>query len=565
VAEHARRRLGLLAVLLGALAVILVLRLITVQVVHGATYRQNGRDERVHSLQLPIPPRGYVRDRNGLLLAGNEVRYAIEVSPRYIPDTGEAARQLSTILNQPLGSISDTLTSGQPWLVLEREATREQGEAIEALTISGLSARLWWARAYPHQELSAPVLGFVSQGGEGFYGLEGFYDRALRPVVVEWRGETDPLVREPLPLEEGDVEAPMPGVDLELTLDLGIQALAWEELTRGMEEFGAEKGMIIVMDPRDGAILAMVSQPSYDPHRYMDYLEEDWRFVNPAIGFQYEPGSVFKIFTMAAALDSGTVTPSTTYVDNGYIEVGGHLARNWDREAYGEQDMFGLMANSLNVGAAWLSVQMGPDVFYHYVRTFGFGELTGIDLQGEAAGRVRRVGDLDWHDSDLGTNSYGQGLAATPIQMISAVAAVANEGQMMAPYLVQRQVLPDGTTLDHQPVVRGQPISAQTAATLTHILEYVVDEGVELAQVEGYRVAGKTGTAQIPVPGGYDPVDTIASFVGYGPVEDPQLIILVRLDRPSTSRWGSQTAAVVFSRLATRLFPMMDIAPSEGP
>jgi cell division protein FtsI/penicillin-binding protein 2 len=199
------------------------------------------------------------------------------------------------------------------------------------------------------------------------------------------------------------------------------------------------------------------------------------------------------------------------------------------------------------------------------VRAFGFGELTGIALQGEASGRVRTAGDLDWHDSDLGTNSYGQGLAVTPIQMISAVAAVANGGELMVPYLVQRQVLPDGTTMTHQPVVRGRPISPGTATALTDILVHVVEENATLAQVPGYRIAGKTGTAQIPVPGGYDPEGTIASFVGYGPAEDPELIILVRLDRPQTSRWGSQTATVVFSRLASRILPILGVPPSEAP
>lgn len=563
--EHTRQRLGLVIVLLVAVSVVLVLRLLSVQVVRGADYCQQGTEKRRTAIQLPESPRGTIRDTNGLILAGNQVRYAIEASPAFIEDVSTAVLSLTEILEMPAAAISDTLTSGHPWMVLEPEATQAQGEAVEAVYMSGLDARLWWERIYPQGELTAHVLGFVSRGGDGYYGLEGFYDPVLQPQGVEWEGETDSMRRQPIPFDEGAVEAPMPGADLDLTLDLGVQAVAWEELSRGVEEFGAEKGMIIVMDPRNGAILAMVSTPGYDPHNYTEVLEEEWLLVNPAVGFQYEPGSVFKIITMAGALDSGTVTPDSTYVDEGHIEYGGLVTRNWDRQAYGVQDMYGLMSNSLNVGAVWLAVQMGPQPFYRYVRAFGFGDLTGIDLQGEASGRVRTVGDLDWHDSDLGTNAYGQGLAATPIQMISAVAAVANGGELMAPYLVQRQILPDGTTMTHQPVVRGRPISPEAAAALTDILVHVVDEGATLAQVPGYRIAGKTGTAQIPVPGGYDPEETIASFVGYGPAEDPELIILVRLDRPQTSRWGSQTATVVFSRLAGRLFPMLGIPPDEVP
>ncbi|MGD1992238.1 MAG: penicillin-binding protein 2 [Anaerolineae bacterium] len=563
--EHARRRLGLVIVLLTAMAAAVVLRLLLVQVVKGADYSQRGREKRWNTIRLPESPRGAIRDTNSLLLAGNQVRYAIEASPAFIEDMPTAVLSLTEILEMPSQVISDTLTSGRPWMVLEPEATQAQGEAVEAMYVSGLDARLWWERIYPQGELTAHVLGFVSRGGDGYYGLEGFYDPVLQPQGVEWEGETDSMRRQPIPFDEGQVEVPMPGADLELTIDLGVQAVAWEELSRGVEEFGAQKGLIVVMDPRDGAILAMVSTPGYDPHNYMEVLEQDWLFVNPAVGFQYEPGSVFKIVTMAAALDSGTVTPETTYVDEGHIEYGGLVTRNWDRQAYGVQDMYGLMGNSLNVGAAWLAVRIGPQTFYRYVRAFGFGELTGIDLQGEASGRVRTAGDLDWHDSDLGTNSYGQGLAVTPIQMISAVAAVANGGELMVPYLVQRQVLPDGTTMTHQPVVRGRPISPGTATALTDILVHVVEENATLAQVPGYRIAGKTGTAQIPVPGGYDPEGTIASFVGYGPAEDPELIILVRLDRPQTSRWGSQTATVVFSRLASRILPILGVPPSEAP
>lgn len=563
--EHTRQRLGLVIVLLTAMAAALVFRLLFVQVVKGADYRQEGMKKRWTTIQLPESPRGAIRDANGLTLAGNQVRYAIEASPAFIEDMSTAVLSLTEILEMPAQVLTDTLTGDRMWMVLEPEATQAQGEAVEAMYVSGLDARLWWERIYPQGELTAHVLGFVSRGGDGYYGLEGFYNPVLQPQGVEWEGETDSMRRQPIPFDEGEVEAPMPGADLELTLDLGVQAVAWEELSRGVEEFGAEKGLIVVMDPRDGAILGMVSTPGYDPHNYTEVLEEDWLFVNPAVGFQYEPGSVFKIITMAGALDSDTVMPESTYVDEGHIEYGGLVTRNWDRDAYGVQDMYGLMGNSLNVGAVWLAVQMGPQPFYRYVRAFGFGDLTGIDLQGEASGRVRTVGDLDWHDSDLGTNAYGQGLAVTPIQMISAVAAVANGGELMAPYLVERQVFPDGTTMTHQPVVRGRPISPEAAEALTDILVYVVEEGATLAQVPGYRIAGKTGTAQIPVPGGYDPEETIASFVGYGPAEEPELIILVRLDRPQASRWGSQTATVVFSRLASRLFPMMGIPPTGAP
>lgn len=563
MAHYLHRRLNFLVTLLVGVALLLAFRLIQVQVALGSELRQQAQAEREHRLVSPDPRWGEIYDRDGFPLAVDEPRYAIEANPPFVKDPAAAAAQLASILQVPPEALEAELRRNVTWASLEPLATLEQGEAVRQLEMEGVNAYLRWVRRYPQGTMAAHLLGFVSLGGEGFYGLEGYYDRVLRPPIEMWEGETGPSGRWPLPQEEGRVPLPMRGNDLVLTVDLAVQAVVEEELAWGLEAFGAEGGSIVVMDPRTGAILAMASAPSFDPNRYDQYIlwEEEKRFLSPAIGSVYEPGSVFKIFTLAAALDSGRVVPQSRYVDAGQIEVGGRLFNNWDGRAYGEQDLVGLMGHSLNVGAVWLALQMGPDTFYPYIRAFGFGRPTGVDLQGEEAGQVRMPGNLDWHDSDLGANSFGQGLAATPVQVASAVAAVANGGRLMRPYLVARQVLPDGTVVESQPVMRGQPISSETARTVTEILAQAVERWMPQAQVPGYRIAGKTGTSQIPIPGGYDLRWTIASFVGYGPADDPQLLILVRLDRPRTSPWGSETAAVVFSRLASRLFPMLGIAP----
>ncbi len=563
MAEYLRRRLIVLATGLVVVAVALGLRLLSVQVAQGAEMRERARQERVHRLVVPEPPRGQIYDRDGFLLTVNELRYSIEANPPFVDDATATGERLAPILHVPAGTLTTLLEGELSWLCLQPYATMEEGEAVQQLGLEGVSARRRWIRQYPQDELLAHVLGFVSRDGQGFYGLEGYYEGTLHGWVPDWMGETGPSARWPLPHEEGGVDSPLAGTDLVLTLDLGVQALAQEALDWGIREYGAQGGTIIVMDPRTGAILAMVERPSFDPNRYerIIYGEQEELFQSVAYGAQYEPGSVFKIITMAAALNSGLITSDTTYVDAGRIEYGGRAFANWDGNAYGERDMVDLLGYSLNVGAVWLSTQMGADTFYQYVRAFGFGQLSGADLQGEASGWVRVPGDLEWHDSDLGTNSFGQGLAVTPLQMISAVAAVANEGRLMRPYLVDRQVLPDGAVIESQPMVRGQPISAETAATLTEMLALVVDERLSQVQVPGYRIAGKTGTAQIPVPGGYDPRWTIGSFVGFGPVDDPQLAFLVRLDRPQTSQWGSQTATRVFQRLAAQVFPLMGIPP----
>jgi cell division protein FtsI/penicillin-binding protein 2 len=317
------------------------------------------------------------------------------------------------------------------------------------------------------------------------------------------------------------------------------------------------------MDPRTFEILALASQPGFDPGRYNDFYGlEPLPFEDPAVSKQYEPGSVFKVLTVAAALDAGIVTPETTYYDQGWIEVGGLVVANAFRQAYGEQTVAGILIHSLNVGTAWLSVTMGPDTFYRYLQKFGIGQPTGVGLSGEVAGQLLLPQDYErWHDSNLGVNAFGQGLAVTPLQMIAAVATVANDGERLRPHIVGQRITADGTVSTSRPVVEAQVISPQTARALTDIMVRVVEEKVVQAKVEGYRVAGKTGTAQIPIPGGYDKEGTIASFVGFGPVPDPQLIILVKLDRPQTSPWGSETAARTFQRLAARLFVTLGIPP----
>ncbi|MGB9872064.1 MAG: peptidoglycan D,D-transpeptidase FtsI family protein, partial [Anaerolineae bacterium] len=552
---HIRPRLTLLVLLLAPLALLLLWRLLDVQAVHGAAYRQQAVQERIRNLALPEPPRGSISDDNGFPLAVSEPHYTIWASPAYITDIRRVAEILSPVLQIPAGTLSATMAETSQGVILAPYVSWEQGEAVKKLKLSGVWASLCWLRRYPHGALAAPLLGFTAYSGEGFYGVEGYYDRALRPQTVKVVTEADPSGIQPLPQEEGRIPIPQRGHHLVLTLDLAMQMAAEEELARGLKEFGAESGLVLVMDSRTGAILALAVQPSFDPNEYQRYLNEGREevFLNPAVNTQYEPGSIFKIITLAGALDSGAVSPQYTYVDTGRIEVGGQVITNWDNRAYGEQDLVGLMGHSLNVGAAWLATRMGPETFYRYVRAFGFGQPTGVDLQGEVAGTVHMPGDLDWYDSYLGTNAYGQAIAVTPMQMAAAVAAVANGGRLMRPYVVARQIRPDGSVLESRPVVRGQPITPETARAVSEILAQAVEQYMPQAAVPGYRIAGKTGTAQIPVPGGYDPRGTIASFVGYGPVEDPRLLILVRLDRPRTSPWASQTAVVIFQRLAQRL------------
>ena len=562
MAEGPRRRLRLVTALLIGLVIVIVAQLMQVQLVDHRFYKEWAAEQRERPVATDQPARGVIRDRDGHLLAGNAVMFSVEADTAYVVDVEAAAANLGPLLHTPAAHIEHLLRSESLWVQVASPVSKELGEQIAALGIPGIRVEPLWTREYPEGTLAAHAIGFCNAEGAGFYGVEGFYDALLRPKGVAREGPVDPA-NEQIPWTVAPVVLPEAGGDLVLTLDRTVQVLVEEELARSVREFQAEGGTIIVMDPRTFGILALASLPNYDPGRYNDFYGLDpLPFGDPAVSQQYEPGSVVKVLTVAAALDAGLVTPETTYHDQGGIEVGGLVIENASRQAYGVQTVADILIHSLNVGSAWLSTQMGAGTFYRYMQSFGIGRPTGVDVAGEVAGQLLLPEDYErWHDSNLGTNSFGQGLAVTPLQMISAVAAVANDGARLRPHVVSQRIASDGTVSTFQPVVESQVIAPQTAHTVMEMMVRVVEEGVPQARVAGYRVAGKTGTAQIPIPGGYDREGTIVSFVGFGPVPDPQLVILVKLDRPRTSSWASETAAWSFQRLASRLFVVLGVPP----
>jgi cell division protein FtsI/penicillin-binding protein 2 len=324
------------------------------------------------------------------------------------------------------------------------------------------------------------------------------------------------------------------------------------------------------MDPRTGALLASASLPCYEPYAYANYSPaERTIFTDPATSDTYEPGSILKVITVAAALDSGKIGQDWFYYDSGRLEYGGILVTNSDRQAHGRQNLQGLLDSSLNVGAATLTTQhLGAAEFYRYIRAFGFGQMTGIGVANEERGIVHLPEDYRWRDSFLVTNSFGQGIAMTPLQLATAVSALANHGVMMAPYLVAERRHPDGRivpTVPHRWSTEP-PISAETADFVAEMMVRTVDQRYTNGRVPGYRVGGKTGTAQIPIAGGYSPVEVITSYIAFAPWPEPEVLVLVKLDRPQNERhlrWGTQTAAPVFSGMAERLFTLLGIPPSD--
>ncbi len=545
------RRMWTVAIGMGVVLSIIVLRLFIFQVINGDEWKEVVIEDWAVT---DVPERGVIYDHNGAVLAVDEWDYRLGVSPSILTDAEELATQLSPVLQIPRGQLLEQMESSQLYVVLASRISSETADTIRKLDY-GDEVQLdpLPRRFYPQGNLMCHVLGFVDFDGMGGAGVEGYYQGELAGEAASATVPISPLRRQTTVMARE-------GADLTLTIDRSVQYTVERHLKEALAEYGAVSGSMIVMDPRTGAIIAMAAEPCYSANDFSE--TEPSLFYNPLVSAVYEPGSVMKLVTMAAALDSGTVTPDTTYNDTGAIAVGGHVSYNWDRGAYGTVDMTTLLAHSLNVGAATIATWMGPTTFYDYFQRFGFGRPTGIDLFSEEPGLMPLPGSGEWQESFIATNAYGQALAVTPLQMISAISALANNGYLMQPYVVA-EVRDENGVHRHEPTVLSQAIKPETAAIMTTMAVTAVQQEVQEALVEGYTVAGKTGTAQIAEPFGYHPTDTIASFIGWLPADDPEIVVFVKLDRPQTAPWGSMTAAPAFSKLAKELVVLLDIPPDE--
>ena len=558
-------------------ALILVGLAVIVQIVHiqnspeAQLILEKGRTY-VGSWQTIYPARGGIYDRQGHLLAGNQAVYEAGVDLATMKDANEIALAAQIYLKLDYTTVYAAITAPDPdvtYVVLDKFTAPENVLAFQGFqeTLTGLSAKNLSAvyfqphliRSYPEKALASNVLGLITlDGGRRSFGIEEKYDSLLAGTAVKRWIPANPHDAQQVP------EVPS-STTLILTLDREIQASMEEILDNAGQIYGAQSGSIIVADPRTGEILAMATTPRIDPNHYWDYdtaLNSEAPY-NRAISQAYEPGSVLKILTMAAALGKGVVQPGTIYNDvTGVIFVGGVPIHNWDNAAWGKQDMTGCLQHSLNVCLAWVATQLGKNDFYTYMQKFGLGHLTGIDLAGETTGRLKLPDDTDWYEVDLGTNAFGQGVSVTPIQMIMAASAIATNGQMPRPHVLQATVQ---AGRQHKiPIeIVGTPISSATAQTLNAMLVNSLENESSLALVPGYRLAGKTGTASIPTPDGYTSTRTNASFVGWGPVDDPKFIVYIWLEQPTTSIWGSETAAPVFKQVVQKLIVLMGIPPDQ--
>lgn len=516
-----------------------------------------------HFISFTLPAiRGDILANDGSILVTNQPAYLVYAEPPKIKDKGQFIKNIVTILEIPESSIAAQIKNNQAlWISLKKKVEEETVEKIKQLSLTGLGFEKEGKRYYPEASMSAHLLGFVasdSQGvDKGYFGLEGFYDKELRGRDGFLRQEKD-LFGSPILIgDEERIEAEN-GRTLKLHLDKFVQMMVEERLKKAVERFGARGGQVIVMEPKTGVIVSMAAFPSYDPANFSNFAKELYK--NPAVANSYEPGSTFKALIMAAALNENIVKPNTIIEEKGPLDIAGYHIRTWDNQYHGEITMVQVLQYSSNVGMVAVANKLGKEKMLEYIKNFGFGSLTNIDLEEETTPELRSYDQ--WTEIDLATASFGQGIAVTPIQMVRAVAALANGGNLMEPHVVSEIIDSRGRIIKIKPKVVRRVIKESTAKVITEMLVKSVEGGEAHYKLpKGFRIAGKTGTAQIPVKGHYDTEKTIASFVGYAPADDPKFVMLVTLTEPTSSPWGSETAAPLFMEIASELLAYYKVFP----
>lgn len=538
-------------------------RLFYWQTVRAAELSSLGASQYGYRLQLN-PIRGEIKTSDGFSIAANKISYLVFANPKEVGDKDKTSTLLADSLKMDKASISALLNIDKFWVALAPQVDETKKEEVEKLNIPGVGFEQQSVRFYPEASIGAKLLGFVGKNANGdntgYFGLEGYYDRQLRGksgVAVQVH---DAFGR-PILAKMNDLSDAVDGRTLTLNVDRSIQFFMEDELKKGIGQYGAASGMAAAIDPKTGGILAMASFPTFDPRDYKDYSDDLYR--NPFITDAYEPGSTFKPLVMGAAIDRGLVKPETPCpICDKPVEIGGYQIRTWNNEYNPNESMTDVLIHSDNTGMVYTSRLLGLDTMISYFDKFGIGQSSGIDLQGELAATLRPRDS--WYPIDVATASFGQGISVTPISLLTAFTAVANGGKRMEPHVVKSIETPEGDTIDIPPKVLDHPISEQTAKVVTEMMVQAVDKGEsKWTKIDGYRIAGKTGTAQIPIAGHYDPTQTIASFVGFGPAEDPKFLMLVIINRPTSSIYGAETAAPVFFKIADRIIKYYGISPTE--
>ncbi len=553
------RRYFVLVLLLCGFGVVLF-RLVTLQVLQAAELRAKADRQHLKTVSLE-GARGTIVDRHGKVLAMNMEVPSVFGVPTTLDSPAKTARHLSSVLHVRTDELERKLRQDRGFVWLARKLDPEQGRRLEQMPIDGIGVVMEGRRFYPKGPLLSHVLGFAGMDGAGLEGVERRYESHLHGEKLMTVLQRDALGRTVFP--KGLVEqTPAPGHSLVLTIDEVIQYITEKELGVAVTRTHAKSGAMIVLDPQTGALLALAVNPRFDPNALATLRPDRWR--NRALTDAYEPGSTMKAIMAAAAIEERVMKPNTmVFGENGRMTIANTVIH--DHEKLGWVSFAEVIQKSSNIGAAKAGMALGDQRLYRYLQAFGFGQRTDIDLPGEARGLVKNL--RDWGRRSVASISMGHEIGVTPIQMVSAIAAIANGGVLMKPYVVSAIRDAQGRVLKHKlPKVKRRVISLEAARTVTTILEGVVTDGTGgKAAIPGFRVAGKTGTAQKidPRTGTYSATQFVGSFVGYAPADNPRLAMIVVIDEPHGEAWGGNVAAPVFNRVGEQVLNYLGVSPNE--
>lgn len=569
------RRLQVFRIACVLFASVVMLRLCDIMLLNHATYEALAEGQ--HSLFRKLfPTRGSVlihdlKDGTVIPLATNQPLYQVFADPRHVKqpiDTARALAQLFGYEEEKTLALAERLSvTTDPYEPIERNVSESLLKRVQALNLPGIQSIREETRYYPEPDLGGHVIGFLGSNDDGSrsgkYGVEGYFDDILAGKQGFLASERD-ISGRLISIADNDITPAVNGADVVLTIDRTIQYVACSALKRTVLIHEATGGSVIIMEPSTGRILAMCGTPDFDPNQY-GAVPSVSVFNNPAIFQAWEPGSVFKPFTIAAAIDAGAITPNSLYNDEGVVHIDKFDIRNSDEQAHGIRTMTQVLEQSLNTGTIFAMRAVGRDLFAEYVRRFGFGELTGVELETESAGDIRSLN----LNSEVypATASFGQGITTTPLQIVTAMSAIANGGILKKPRIVDEIRYEDGHADVRATEDIRRVIESKTARLVGAMLVSVVENGHgKKAGVPGYYVAGKTGTAQVANPEGPGYLEgvTIGSFAGFAPAEDPKFAMIVRVDRPTDAKYAETTAAPLFGEIAAFLLQYLEVPPTRN-
>ena len=560
-----QRRLVVLLSIILIYFIALFIRLAYLQIFNSGTLVD--RAESLWSRNLPSEgQRGIIYDRNHDAIVENEVAPSVIVIPKQVTDVDRTSEVLAEVLEVSVEEAKRHVTHGVSIERIQPEGRKlslEQVQAIQEANLDGVYLVNDVKRSYPYGNLLAQTIGFTGIDNQGITGLEYVYNDYLMGENGVWKYFSDAKGNS-LPQFSDDYAPASRGLDIELTIDLHLQEILEREFDNAVAKYDPDQMIGIIMDPNTGEILAMASRPTYDPENYQDYDQEIFN-RNLPIWSTYEPGSTFKIVTFSAALEEGVMKLEDRFFDPGYAIVDGVRIRDWKAGGHGDQSMLEVIMNSCNPGFIELGQRLGKEKLFEYIRAYGFNEKTGVDMLGESQGIIFNPDNIG--NVELATSSFGQGNSVTPIQLVTAVSAAVNGGNLMQPYIVKRMLHPytNEVLYEREPSIKRRVISEETSETMRYALEMVGAQGSgKGAYIDGYRVGGKTGTAQTAKDGAYISGEYILSFVGIAPMDDPQLVVYVAIDNPkNTVQYGGVVAAPIARSILEEALPYIGVEPRE--